>query len=140
MTRSSAIETLEQDGTITAEQADAHLAELEAAYEFRVTWDAEEVTPTVEAVSVMRPLRSLRRAVATLVAVAVLAVGLAPATASAHSLTSSTVAVTVAEDSVSATVSVVAETLVQATGANTAAQFEAYLAKHLSAEGADGNA
>lgn len=50
-TRSPAIDTLLENGTITEEQADAYLEALEEAYTFRVTWDGEEATPTVEAVS-----------------------------------------------------------------------------------------
>ncbi|MCZ2850466.1 hypothetical protein [Modestobacter sp. VKM Ac-2978] len=41
-----AIDTLLADGTITQEEADQYLADLEAAFEFRVTWDGEEATPT----------------------------------------------------------------------------------------------
>jgi hypothetical protein len=50
-TRSPAIDTLLENGTITQEQADAYLDELEDAYTFRVTWDGQEATPTAEAVS-----------------------------------------------------------------------------------------
>ena len=49
--RSSAIDTLLENGTITQEQADAYLDELEDAYTFRVTWDGQEATPTAEAVT-----------------------------------------------------------------------------------------
>jgi hypothetical protein len=49
--RSSAIDTLVENGTITQEQADAYLDELEDAFTFRVTWDGQEATPTAEAVS-----------------------------------------------------------------------------------------
>lgn len=49
-TRSPAIDTLLESGTITQEQADAYLDELEQAYTFRVTWDGQEATPTAEAV------------------------------------------------------------------------------------------
>jgi hypothetical protein len=48
--RSSAIDTLLENGTITQVQADAYLDELEEAYTFRVTWDGQEATPTAEAV------------------------------------------------------------------------------------------
>ena len=48
--RSSAIDSLLENGTITQEQADAYLDELEQAYTFRVTWDGQEATPTAEAV------------------------------------------------------------------------------------------
>ena len=48
---SSAIDTVLQNGTITQEQADAYLDELEDAYTFRVTWDGQEATPTAEAVT-----------------------------------------------------------------------------------------
>ncbi|WP_164701754.1 hypothetical protein [Modestobacter sp. KNN46-3] len=41
-----AIDTLLADGTITREEADQYLADLETAFEFRVTWDGEEATPT----------------------------------------------------------------------------------------------
>ncbi|OMQ14838.1 hypothetical protein A7K94_0213715 [Modestobacter sp. VKM Ac-2676] len=41
-----AIDTLLADGTITQEQADQYLADLETAFEFRVTWDGEAATPT----------------------------------------------------------------------------------------------
>lgn len=41
-----AIDTLLADGTITQEEADQYLADLETAFEFRVTWDGEEATPT----------------------------------------------------------------------------------------------
>ncbi|MGY1839567.1 MULTISPECIES: hypothetical protein [unclassified Modestobacter] len=41
-----AIDTLLADGTITEEQADQYLADLETAFEFRVTWDGEAATPT----------------------------------------------------------------------------------------------
>jgi hypothetical protein len=50
-TRSPAIDTLLENETITQEQADAYLDELEDAYTFRVTWDGQEATPTAEAVS-----------------------------------------------------------------------------------------
>jgi hypothetical protein len=49
--QSPAIDTLLENGTITQEQADAYLDELEEAYTFRVTWDGQEATPTAEAVS-----------------------------------------------------------------------------------------
>ena len=48
--RSSAIDTLLENGTITQQQADAYLEALEEAYTFRVTWDGQEATPTAEAV------------------------------------------------------------------------------------------
>ncbi|MGY1857160.1 hypothetical protein [Modestobacter sp. SYSU DS0290] len=41
-----AIDTLLADGTITQEEADQYLADLQTAFEFRVTWDGEEATPT----------------------------------------------------------------------------------------------
>ncbi|WP_299951826.1 hypothetical protein [uncultured Modestobacter sp.] len=41
-----AIDTLLADGTITQAEADQYLADLETAFEFRVTWDGEEATPT----------------------------------------------------------------------------------------------
>lgn len=40
-----AIDTLLADGTITQEDADQYLADLEEAFTFRVTWDGEEATP-----------------------------------------------------------------------------------------------
>ncbi|GAA4753642.1 hypothetical protein GCM10023328_41160 [Modestobacter marinus] len=43
---SPAIDTLLADGTITQAEADQYLADLETAFEFRVTWDGEEATPT----------------------------------------------------------------------------------------------
>ena len=43
---SPAIDTLLADGTITQEEADQYLADLESAFEFRVTWDGEEATPS----------------------------------------------------------------------------------------------
>ena len=42
----AAVDTLLTDGTITQEEADQYLADLEEAFEFRVTWDGEEATPT----------------------------------------------------------------------------------------------
>ena len=50
-TRSSAIDTLLENGTITQEQADGYLDELEDAYTFRVTWDGQEATPTATTIS-----------------------------------------------------------------------------------------
>ena len=50
-TRSSAVDTLLENGTITQAQADGYLDELEAAYTFRVTWDGQEATPAAETVS-----------------------------------------------------------------------------------------
>ena len=41
-----AIDTLLAAGTITQQEADQYLADLEEAFEFRVTWDGEEETPT----------------------------------------------------------------------------------------------
>ena len=41
-----ALAGLVTDGTITQEQADEYLADLESAFEFRVTWDGEEATPS----------------------------------------------------------------------------------------------
>ena len=46
-----AVDTLLENGTITQEQADAYLEELEEAYTFRVTWDGEAATPAVEALT-----------------------------------------------------------------------------------------
>lgn len=43
---SPAIDALLADGTITQEQADQYLSDLEDAFEFRVTWDGQEETPT----------------------------------------------------------------------------------------------
>ena len=43
---SPAIDTLLAAGTITQDEADQYLADLEEAFEFRVTWDGEEATPT----------------------------------------------------------------------------------------------
>ena len=43
---SPAIDTLLASGTITQEEADQYLADLEEAFDFRVTWDGEEATPT----------------------------------------------------------------------------------------------
>ena len=50
-TRSPAIDRLLEAGTITQEQADGYLAELEEAYTYRVTWDGQQATPTAKAVS-----------------------------------------------------------------------------------------
>ncbi|MCZ2818134.1 hypothetical protein [Modestobacter sp. VKM Ac-2984] len=46
-----AIDTLLADGTITEAEADQYLADLETAFEFRVTWDGEEATPTYTGLS-----------------------------------------------------------------------------------------
>jgi hypothetical protein len=43
---SPAIDTLRAAGTITQEQADQYLADLEDAFAFRISWDGEEATPT----------------------------------------------------------------------------------------------
>ena len=43
---SPAIDTLLAAGTITQDEADQYLADLEEAFEYRVTWDGEEATPT----------------------------------------------------------------------------------------------
>ncbi|TDD64399.1 hypothetical protein E1262_28285 [Jiangella aurantiaca] len=43
---SPAIDSLLENGTITADEADAYRAALEEAFTFRVTWDGEEATPT----------------------------------------------------------------------------------------------
>jgi len=43
---SPAIDSLLAAGTITQEESDQYLADLEEAFEFRVTWDGEEATPT----------------------------------------------------------------------------------------------
>jgi hypothetical protein len=50
-TRSPAIDTLLENRTITQEQADGYLRELEEAYTFRVNWDGQQATPTARAVS-----------------------------------------------------------------------------------------
>ncbi len=50
-TRSSAIDSLLENGTITQEQADGYLDELQDAYTFRVTWDGQEATPTAKSIS-----------------------------------------------------------------------------------------
>ncbi|WP_369137414.1 hypothetical protein [Modestobacter versicolor] len=41
-----AIDTLLASGTITQEEADQYLTDLEEAFDFRVTWDGEAATPT----------------------------------------------------------------------------------------------
>ncbi|MCZ2826872.1 MULTISPECIES: hypothetical protein [unclassified Modestobacter] len=46
-----AIDTLLADGTITEEEADQYRADLETAFEFRVTWDGEAATPTYTGLS-----------------------------------------------------------------------------------------
>ena len=43
---SPAVDGLLADGTITQEQADQYLADLEEAFEYRVTWDGSAATPT----------------------------------------------------------------------------------------------
>lgn len=43
---SPAVDTLVADGTITSDEADQYRAALEEAFDFRVTWDGEEATPT----------------------------------------------------------------------------------------------
>ena len=43
---SPAIDTLLAAGTITQDQADQYLADLEDAFEYRVTWDGSAATPT----------------------------------------------------------------------------------------------
>lgn len=43
---SPAIDTLLAAGTITQEQADQYLTDLQEAFQFRVTWDGEAATPT----------------------------------------------------------------------------------------------
>ena len=43
---SPAVDGLLAAGTITQEQADQYLADLQEAFSFRVTWDGEEATPT----------------------------------------------------------------------------------------------
>ena len=43
---SPAIDTLLTNGTITQEQADQYLSDLKEAFEFRVSWDGKEATPT----------------------------------------------------------------------------------------------
>ena len=50
-TRSSAVDSLLENGTITQEQADGYLDELGDAYTFRVTWDGQEATPTAKSIS-----------------------------------------------------------------------------------------
>ncbi|GAB7193165.1 HupE/UreJ family protein [Kineococcus sp. NUM-3379] len=91
-------------------------------------------------------MTSRRRVLVASGALAAAPVLLAPTAASAHSLDSSTVSVQVGEDAASATVSVAAETLDAALGADhvTAAAGEyaaaavAYLDEHLAVTGADG--
>lgn len=43
---SPAIDTLEDNGTITADQADEYRDALKAAFTFEVTWDGHAATPT----------------------------------------------------------------------------------------------
>lgn len=49
-TRSPAIDALVDSGTITRAEAEAYSEQLVEAYTFRVTWDGQAATPTVEAV------------------------------------------------------------------------------------------
>ena len=48
---SPAIDTLLASGAITQEQADEYLADLESAFQFRVSWDGDEATPTYTGLS-----------------------------------------------------------------------------------------
>ncbi len=89
----------------------------------------------------------IRRALAILATLAVLAAGVSPSDAGAHSLTSSTIAVTVDDGAAEATVSLAASTLDQAVDADLgdsqdtaaiSAEVVAYLAEHLAVTGADG--
>jgi HupE / UreJ protein len=97
-----------------------------------------------------RRLAPLRRALATAVVVAALAVAAVPSTASAHSLTSSTIAVEVQEHAVDATISLPLETLDEALGTDyandarlTADETDAliaYIDEHLTVTDSDGRA
>lgn len=93
--------------------------------------------------------RVLRRVLAVLAAVVVLATAALPGAASAHSLESSTVAVRVGEDGVSATISVALETVDEALGTDHSSEDDvseyadeviAYIDEHLTVTGADGAA
>lgn len=48
---SPAIDTLEENGTITADEADEYRAALKEAFTFKVTWDGQEATPTFSGVA-----------------------------------------------------------------------------------------